>query len=189
MDTTLIIILVVAAIVLITIISIYNSLINKRNQVDNIFATIDVLLKKRYDLIPNLVSAVQEYMKHEQGTLTKITELRSRAMDTNLNSDEKVALNNQISQALNGIKVAVENYPELKANQNFIHLQGSINEVEEQISAARRAFNATVTDYNNSVQMFPSNIMAGIMGFKVKQLFQIDETERKNVDVKKLFNS
>lgn len=188
MDTGLIIILVVVVVLLLIIASMYNGLINKRNQVENVFGSMDAMLKKRYDLIPNLVASAKEYMKHESGVLSRITELRSRAMDSNLTSNEKVEINNELSKALSGIRIAVENYPDLKANQNFLQLQASLNEVEEQISAARRAFNASVTDYNNSVEMFPSNIMASIMGLKRKQVFVIEETERQNVSVKNLFN-
>jgi LemA protein len=179
----------IIVIVLISLIVTYNGLINKRNQVDNVFGSMDAMLKKRYDLIPNLIAAVQEYMKHEKGTLMQLTELRTKAMSSDISNNEKIDINNQLNKILGGIKVSVENYPDLKANQNFIQLQGSLNEVEEQISAARRAFNSVVTDYNNAVQMFPSNIIAGMMGFKTKQLFVIDEFERKNVDVKGLFNN
>ncbi len=167
----------------------YNGLINKRNQVENIFGSMDAMLKKRYDLIPNLVASAKEYMKHEQGVLTKITELRTKALDKNLTNDEKVEINNQLTSALSGMKVAVENYPDLKANQNFLQLQGSLNEVEEQISAARRAFNSAVTDLNNSVEMFPSSIIAKMMGLKRRQVFEISDTERQNVNVKNLFNN
>ncbi|MFY9151867.1 MAG: LemA family protein [Prolixibacteraceae bacterium] len=126
------------------IISLYNGLINKKN----------------------LVAAVQQYTSHEKELLTRITELRSKAVSPNLNPDDKVAIDNQISQAVKGIMVAVENYPDLKANQNFIELQKPLNEVEAQIAASRRTFNAVVTDYNNAVQVFPGNIMAGFMHFR-----------------------
>ncbi|MBX3042475.1 MAG: LemA family protein [Candidatus Kapabacteria bacterium] len=188
MSTELLIIIAVAVVLFLIVISMYNGLINKRNQVENIFGSMDAMLKKRYDLIPNLVASVSQYMKHEADVLTKVTELRSRALSPDLTSDEKVAVNNEISKALTGINIAVENYPDLKASQNFVQLQGSLNEVEEQISAARRAFNAAVTDFNNSVEMFPSNIMASIMGLKRKNVFVISEVERQNVDVSGLFN-
>lgn len=174
---------------LILIVSLYNGLINKKNQVENAFGGMDVQLKKRYDLIPNLVAAVQQYTSHEKELLTRITELRSKAISPDLKSDDKVAIDNQISQAVKGIMVAVENYPDLKANQNFIELQKSLNEVEAQIAASRRAFNATVTDYNNAVQMFPGNIMAGFMNLQTKQVFVITEAERENVNVKNLFKA
>lgn len=170
------------------IVILYNSLIGKKNQVENVFGSIDTLLKKRYDLIPNLVATVQTYMQHERGTLTAITEMRAKAVSGNLSDDEKVALDNKVSKMMGGIMVAVENYPDLKANQNFIQLQRTLNEVEEQISAARRAYNASVTDYNNAVEMLPTSIMASMMNYKRKQVFEIAETERQNVDVKNLFN-
>jgi LemA protein len=147
---------IVAVFVLFFIVT-YNSLVGKKNQVENAFASIDAMLKKRYDLIPNLVATVKQYAKHESGTLTEITELRAKAMSGGLSSDEQVQVNNQITKAMGGIMVAVENYPELKANENFLQLQRSLNEIEEQISAARRAYNASVTDFNNAIEMFPSS--------------------------------
>ena len=166
----------------------YNSLINKKNQVQNVFASIDALLKKRYDLIPNLISTVQTYMQHEKGTLTEIAQIRAKAVSGNLTDDEKVELDNKVTKALGGIMVAVENYPDLKANQNFLQLQRSLTEIEEQISAARRAYNAAVTDYNNAIEMLPTNILASIMGYQRKQVFEISQNERQNVDVKSLFD-
>jgi LemA protein len=127
-------------------------------------------------------------MQHERGTLTELTELRAKALSGTLTDDEKVDLNNKLSKNLGGIMVAVENYPDLKANQNFLQLQGSLNEIEEQISAARRAYNASVTAYNNAVEMFPTNIMANIMNYKRKNVFVIPEEERAAPDVKDLFN-
>jgi len=184
----MIILAVVVVVPILFLIIMYNSLIGKKNQVNNSFASIDVLLKKRYDLIPNLVASVKNYMKHEKNTLTEITELRAQAVSGNMSPDQQVDLNNKISRALSGIMVAVENYPDLKANQNFLQLQGSMNEVEEQISAARRAYNAAVTDYNNAVEMFPTNIIASMMGYKLKTLFEIVEAERENINVNNLFN-
>ena len=185
MLTTLILLGVAALFIAI----VYNGLVGKRNQVENAFAGMDTMLKKRYDLIPNLVASVKQYAKHEATTLEEITALRAKAISGNVSSEESVALNNQITKSLGGIMVAVENYPELKANENFLQLQRSLNETEEQISAARRAFNASVTDYNNAVEMFPSNILAGMMNFKRKTLFEIPETQRENVDVKHLFEN
>lgn len=181
----------IGAIVIIVIlvpIVLYNSLVAKKNQVSNVFASIDALLKKRCDLIPNLVAIVKAYMSHERGLLTEITEMRAKAVSGKISDDEKVDLSNKMSKVLGGIMVAVENYPDLKANQNFLQLQATINEVEEQISAARRAYNAAVTDYNNAVEMFPTNIMAQMMSYKPKKLFEISEGERGNIDVGKLFS-
>ena len=150
---------------------------------------IDVYLKKRYDLIPNLINTVKQYMKHESDVLTKVTEMRSRAVSGTISSDEAIALNNRLGKAIGGIMVAVENYPDLKASENFQMLQRSLNEIEEQLAASRRAFNSAVTDYNNAIEMFPSNIMAGMMGYKQRQLFEIEEIERKNIDAGALFSS
>lgn len=177
----------VIGIPLLLVIVFYNSLIGKKNQVNNAFASIDTLLKKRYDLIPNLIASVQNYMQHERGVLNDITALRTKAVSGQLSDDDKVNLNNQISKKLAGLFVAVENYPDLKANQNFLQLQAALNEVEEQISAARRAYNASVTDYNNAIEMFPTNILASAMNYAPKNLFEIEDNERKNVDVKELF--
>ena len=165
----------------------YNGLIGKKNQVQNAFATVDVQLKKRHDLIPNLIAAVKQYMVHEAGLLTKVTELRARSQGGGIGAREKVALENQISQAMGGIMVAVENYPDLKASQNFLNLQGSLSEVEEQLSAARRAFNAAATDFNDAVQMFPTNMMAKSMGYRRRPLFEIPAAQRENPNVGQLF--
>jgi LemA protein len=189
MSTTLIVIIVAVVLFLLIVISIFNSLTNKKNQVANAFGTIDVQLKNRYDLIPNLVATVQQYATHEKELLSKITDLRTKALQQNVTPEDRVNLDNQISSALSGLMVAVENYPDLKASQNFIDLQRSLNEVESQIAAARRAYNAAVTDYNNAIEMFPGNLMAGMMLLKTKQVFTATETERGNVNVKNLFNS
>jgi LemA protein len=165
----------------------YNTLIVKKNQVTNVFGAMDALLKKRYDLIPNLVSSVKTYMEYEKGTLTQITELRAKAVSGNLSDEDKVDLENKMSKLLGSIKIAVENYPDLKANQNFLQLQAALNEVEEQISAARRAYNAVVTEYNNAVEMFPTNMVAGMMGLTQKKVFEIPEEERKAVNVGEMF--
>ena len=180
--------LIIIAVVILVPVFLYNILVGKKNQVENVFASIDALLKKRYDLIPNLISTVQTYMQHEKSTLTELTEIRAKALSGNLSDDDKVDLDNKVSKALGGIMVAVENYPDLKASQNFTQLQRSLNEVEEQISAARRSYNATVTDYNNAVEMFPTSIMATTMNYKRKKVFEISAAERKNVNVKNLFN-
>ena len=185
----MIIIIVVAVAIVLGIVALYNGLIARKNQVENVFGSTDALLKKRYDLIPNLIATVQQYMQHERGTLTEITELRAKAISGTLSDNEKIDLDNKLTKTLGGIMVAVENYPDLKANQNFLQLQAALNETEEQISAARRAYNATVTQYNNSVEMFPTSIMASMMNYQRKNVFEIPEGERKNVDVKNLFNS
>lgn len=166
---------------------IYNGLIGKKNQVKNVFGTIDVLLKKRYDLIPQLVATVKGYMQHERGLLQEITEARARAVSGRLTDDEQVMLDNTVSKQLGGIMLAVENYPDLKADKSFMHLQRTMTEVEEQISAARRAYNAAIEAFNNAVEMFPTNIIASMMGYKTKNFFEISENQRENVDTKGIF--
>ena len=181
--------LVIILFIVLLAVLLYNSLIRKKNEVDNAFGGIDVQLKKRYDLIPNLVATVQQYAAHEKELLQKVTELRAQALSGNLSNNEKVVVDNQMSGALRNLMVSVENYPELKANENFLHLQRNLNEVESQISAARRAYNASVTNFNNGIETFPGNIMAGMMGLSRKQVFEIPDTERENVNVKNLFNA
>ncbi len=184
--SVLLIILVVIAIVLVLM---YNSLVAKKNQVENIFASVDTQLKKRYDLIPNLVASVSKYMQHEKSILEEVTLLRANANKPNISDEQKIALDAKVSSALGSIMVAVENYPELKANENVMHLQRSLNEIEEQISAARRAYNQAVTDYNNALEQIPTNFMASAMNYARKSVFEISESERQNVNVKELFNS
>ncbi|MBN2281257.1 MAG: LemA family protein [Candidatus Marinimicrobia bacterium] len=188
MNTTLIALLIFILFISIFVAMLYNMLVRKRNQVDNAFGGMDVQLKKRYDLIPNLVTTVKQYAAHENDLLTRITEMRSKVFEGNLSPNEKVALDNQISAGMRSLLVAVENYPDLKASENFINLQRSLNETEAQISAARRTYNAVITDFNNAIQSFPSNILAGMMGLAPREVFVITETERQNVELKNLFN-
>lgn len=170
-------------------IAVYNGLISKKNQVENAYASIDVQLKKRYDLIPNLVQSVKQYMNFESGTLEKIVALRSQAGNPNLSTEERVQLDNQISTAVKGLMVTVENYPDLKSSQNFLQLQGSWNEVEEQIAASRRFYNSSVKNYNDAIQMFPSSIFAGMMNMKTpKTYFEAEEPARERIDPKNVWN-
>jgi LemA protein len=182
----MIIILVFIVIIAIWAISAYNGLIGKKNNVESAFSGIDIQLKKRWDLIPNLVAAVKEYMSHERGILEKITELRSQVMQSS-GEQERFGLENQISSMLGQLKVAVEAYPDLKANTNVMKLQQSLNEVEAQISATRRTYNAEVKSLNNAVEKFPSNIMANMMKMETREFFEIPREERENVDVGDLF--
>ncbi len=179
--------IIIGVVVILVVVFLYNSLIAKKNQVTNVFGTIDALLKKRYDLLPKLISTVKSYMEHEKSLLTEITEMRAKAVSGRLSDDEQVDRDNKLSKMLGGIMVAVENYPDLKANQNFLQLQWTMNEVEEQISAARRAYNAVVTAYNNAVEMFPTNLAASMMGYTTKNVFEISPEQRENVDADKIF--
>lgn len=166
---------------------IYNGLIGKKNEVQNAMGGLDSQLKKRYDLIPNLVSSVKQYMQHEAKTLEKIVELRNMSLNKSLSHEEKQDLNSKISTSLSGIMVQMENYPELKSNTNFIHLQTALTDAEDGIAASRRFYNSAVTDYNNALEMFPSNIVARMMKLEKKEVFNIPEAERKNISVQNLF--
>ena len=177
----------IPVVIIIFVIAVYNSLAAKRANVQNAFAGIDVQLKKRCDLVPNLVSSVQAYMKHESGTLTKLTELRSRAAAAT-DPAERLALDKELSGMLKGVMVQVEAYPDLKASANMIQLQKTLNEIEEQISASRRAYNAAVTDYNLAIRIFPNNLLAGMFGHTGAPLFEAAAEDRVNPNVGDLFN-
>lgn len=181
------IILIIIAAIAVIFVAMYNSLVRKRNETDNAFGAIDAMLKKRYDLIPNLVATVQQYAEHEKSTFAQITEMRNKTY-ASLSNEEKANLDSAFSQATTRFFAVAENYPQLKASANFEQLQRALNETEEQLSAARRAYNASVTDYNNAVQTFPSNLIAGMCGFTRKEVFTIPETERATPNVKNLFN-
>ena len=184
----MIITLIILAVLIIGIV-IYNSLISKRNQVTNAFSAIDVMVKKRFDLLPNLIETVKQYMDYEGGLLGKIVELRSKATNPNISNAEKLEIDNQLSSSMKGLMVNVENYPDLKANQNFLNLQSTWTESEEQIAAARRNYNASVTAYNNAIMMFPGSLLAGLMNFQPMDVLASTEEERKNISAKDLFNS
>ncbi|MFA6292327.1 MAG: LemA family protein [Victivallales bacterium] len=179
---TLIVMLVLLSIpffaVLIFTALMHNILVYRRNAADNVFSTIDVMLKKRYDLIPNLVETVRGYASHEKETLTKISEMRARAVSDNTGINEKINLDGEITSAIGRIFAIAENYPNLKANEQFLNLQKNLSDMEEQIAAARRAYNAAVTDFNNSCEMFPTNIFASLFSFEKKKLFQVSDNEK-----------
>ncbi len=189
MNVSIIILIAASLVILLPAIILSNTLTYRRNQADNAFASVDAYLKKRFDLIPNLVAAVQQYMGHEKSVLTEITALRTEAMKGGLSSEEIIEINNKMNSALRSINVVMENYPELKSNTNILQLQASLNEVEEQLSAARRTYNAAVLSFNNGVQLFPSNVIAAIRGLRTRSYLETPEPERNNVDVRGLFNS
>jgi len=184
----MVITLIIIGVIILFGILIYNNLVGKKNQVSNAFSSIDVLLKKRFDLIPNLTKMVKRYMKHETDVLTQVTDMRTKALSGHMTDAQTVDMDQKVSSALGQIMVAVENYPDLKASETFINLQASLNEVEEQVSAARRAYNASVKDYNNALEMFPSNILANLMRYQKKVFFEIDTQEKKPVDVGQLLD-
>jgi LemA protein len=183
-----VIILIALAVLLIVGISLYNSLVRRRNRVDQAFSTIDVQLVQRYDLIPKLVETVKQYMAHERSLLEQIVRLRGQAMSSTTPT-EKLRADSELTNALGQLRVSFENYPQLQASQNFIQLQRALNEVEEQIAAARRSYNSAVVDYNNAVQTFPSSVLAGTMGFGTRAMYVADEQKRADVDMKGLFSA
>ncbi|QUJ69118.1 LemA family protein [Photobacterium sp. GJ3] len=182
------IVLGLVLVAVIAAIAVYNGLIGKKNQVENAEASIDVMLKKRFDLIPNMVESVKAYMAHESSLLQELTALRTQVQHDGLAGEKKISLDKQMHTAMSRFNIAVENYPELKASENFVMLQRAINEAEEQISAARRAYNASVTDLNNAIEMFPSSLFASRMNLKQRELFDIPAQERQNVNVGQLFH-
>lgn len=171
-----IVLIVILAVVVLLVIGLYNRLVKLRNNRENAFADIDVQLKQRLDLIPQLVEAVKAYMKHESTVLTDITNARANALQAKT-INEKIAAENQVSTALQGLNVAVEAYPDLKASQNFMQLQEEISDIENKLAAARRFFNSATKELNNAVQTFPSNILAGMFGFQKEPMFDLG-TER-----------
>jgi LemA protein len=172
MGTLTIILLVVVAILVIWVISIYNKLVRLRNNRENAFADIDVQLKQRHDLIPQLVETVKGYAKHEKTTLENVINLRNAATRATT-IDDKIVAENQLSSALAGLKVTLEAYPDLKANQNFLQLQGEISDVENKLSAVRRFFNSATKELNTAIQVFPAVIFAGMFGFKKEPMFDL----------------
>lgn len=179
--TGLIIVLVVVVLLVLWLVSMYNRLVSLRNNRENAFANIDVQLKQRYDLVPQLVATVKGYADHEKELLEKITMARSAAMSaTTIN--EKIEANTQLSSALAGLKVSVEAYPDLKANQNFLQLQSELSDIENKLAATRRFFNSTTRELNTAVQSFPANLIAGIFGFHKEPMFEIAQEERAIVE-------
>ncbi len=177
------IIIGVVVVLFVLVLVTYNSLIQLRNKVKEAFSTMDVYLKKRYDLIPNLVNIVKGYAKHETDTLQEVTKMRVNAQKGDLNTaiDSEV----KIGDALQSLLVVVEKYPDLKANTNFLDLQERLSKMEEEIAFSRRYYNGSVREYNNKCQMFPFNLIAGVFGFKALPMYQVEsEQERKVVDVK-----
>ena len=174
--TALLIIIGVVVILILWTIALYNGMIRMRNNVDKEWHNIDVQLERRYALIPNLVETVKGYAKHEQDTLTKITEYRSQAMEAKTVA-QKAEANNMLTSALSGLKVQLEAYPDLKANTNFLNLQEELATTENKISFVRQLYNQVVTMYNNKIQVFPNSVIAGMFKFTNRELFEISTTE------------
>ncbi len=180
-----IVIAVVVALAFI-VIGMYNSLIKLKNRVEEAWSDIDVQLKRRHDLIPNLVSTVKGYAKHEEGTFTKVTEARTVAMSAQASGDAKAQAEaeNMLSSTLKSIFALSEAYPDLKANTNFLELQKELSDTENKIQASRRFYNGNVRDFNTKLQVFPTNMIANMLGFKERDFFEIEDVkEKENVKV------
>ena len=159
-----------------------NSFIDLTNQISEAFSAMDVHLKKRWDLVPNLVEIVKGYAKYEKNTLEKVIALRNKTYD-NLTNEEKLATNQELNDTIKSLFALVEKYPDLKASDNFLSLSKSLSTIEEEIAKSRKYYNAVIRIYNNKVEKFPSNLIAKLFGFKTKAMFSIIEAERNNVDV------
>lgn len=171
---TAIIVIVVVVILAAWLVSMYNSLVKMRNNRENAFADIDVQLKQRHDLIPQLVETVKGYAAYEKDTLERVINARNGAIGAKT-IDEKIIAENALSSALSGLKITLEAYPDLKANQNFLQLQEEIADLENKLSSVRRYFNSATKEYNNAVETFPSNILAGMFGFRKEVMFDLGE--------------
>lgn len=182
--TLVVLIIVIVLFVLLLIIagSLYNSVITLKVRTEEAYADIDTILKQRADMIPNLVNMVKGYMTHEQETLTKVTELRSQMINADDPRDVADA-ENMLNQSLKTIFALSENYPELKANENFMELQNDLSELEEKLQRSRRFYNASVRDYNTKIQRFPGNLFVGLFGFHHKEFFEASSNDRENVVV------
>jgi len=176
------VILGIVAVLLIWAIAVYNGLIRLKNRVDEAWSDIDVQLKRRYDLIPNLVSTVKGYASHEKGVFEKVTEARTRAMGAQSAAD-KAKAENMLSQTLKSLFAVAENYPDLKANQNFLELQRELADTEDKIQASRRFYNGNVRDFNTKIQIFPNNIFAGMLGFSSREFFEAEGEAKEPVKV------
>ena len=175
----LIVIIAIVVVIAIIVVVLYNGLVRRRNQVDNAWSQIDVQLKRRHDLIPNLVEAVKDYMSYEQETLTKVTDARAAAVSAGAQGPEAQAhAENALTQSLRSLFAVAENYPDLKANQNVLSLQEELTTTENKISFARQFYNDSVMTFNMMIQQFPSNLLAGMFNFSAREFFQAEEADK-----------
>lgn len=177
----LLIIIGIIVVIALWAIAAYNSLVRLRNRRENAFADIDVQLRQRHDLVPQLVETVKGYATHEKDLLIKITEARSAAVSAR-SIDDKIVAEQQLTSALQGLRVQVEAYPDLKANQNFLQLQEELSDIENKLAASRRFFNGATTEYNNAVEAFPGNLIAKNFGFKREIFFDLGDDNRKKME-------
>lgn len=176
------IIIAIIVLIIVYVFALYNSFIKLNNKLKEAFSTMDVYLKKRWNLIPNIVETVKGYAKHEKDTLKEVVELRNSAYDK-MSDEEKIKTNEQLSSGISKIMALAEAYPDLKANENFKDLSNQLTKVEDEIANSRKYYNGVVRIYNNKVEMFPSNIFAGLFGYKSKAMFEANANERENVKV------
>ncbi len=181
LDAVLGVVAIAILAIVVLVIVLFNGFVSRRNRVQDAWAQIDVQLKRRYDLIPNLINSVKGYMTYEKSVLTQVTQLRTSIM--NGNAQDKAQANNQLSQALKSIFAVAENYPDLKASQNFINLQQQLMDTEDKIAFVRTSYNDYVLEYNNSLQEFPGNVFSVRFGFKKADFFQAPEEEKQNIKV------
>ena len=183
METALWIILIGAIVIVLWLIVVFNGLIRLKNRTQEAFSDIDVQLKRRHDLIPNLIETVKGYAKHERELFEKVTQARAAAINAQ-GAVEKGKAENMLSQALKSIFAVAENYPDLKASQNFLQLQDELSDTENKIQAARRFYNGNARDFNIKIEVFPNNLVAGTLGFKKFEFFQAEAGEKENIQVK-----
>lgn len=174
--------LIILGVFVLWVIAIYNGLIRLKNRVDEAWSDIDVQLKRRYDLIPNLINTVKGYATHERELFEKVTEARTRAMGAG-SAHDKAEAENMLSGTLKSLFAVAENYPDLKANQNFLELQRELTDTEDKVQAARRFYNGNVRDFNTKIEIFPNNIFAGIMNFAKREFFEANGEEKEPVKV------
>jgi len=177
------IIIGIVAILAFYVISLNNTLVKMKLTVNEAVSDIETFLKQRYDMIPNLVETVKGYAKHEKGIFENVSELRSKAMGAE-SVEEKIKLEGELQKGISKIFAIAENYPELKANENFLNLQANLKDMEDEIQKSRRFYNGTVRDFNTKIQVFPNNVIVGLLGFKEFPFFEAEEEEKKNVEVK-----
>lgn len=177
------ILLIIIAVVAVWIIAVYNGLIRLKNRVDEAWSDIDVQTKRRYDLIPNLMNIVKGYAAHERGVFERVTEARTRAMGAGTAAD-KAQAENALSQTLKSLFAVAENYPDLKANQNFLELQKELTDTEDKIQASRRFYNGNVRDFNIKIEVFPNNIIAGMLKFTKREFFETLDEQKNPVEIK-----
>jgi LemA protein len=175
--------IIALVVIAVFLVALFNKLARQKLVVEEATADIETFLKQRYDMIPNLVETVKGYAKHEQETFKQITEMRAKAMSAGSLSD-KMEIEGELTKALSKIIAVAENYPELKANTNFLELQASLKELEDNIQKSRRFYNGAARDFNTLIAVFPNNLLAGVLGFSKQPFFEASEEEKKNVEVK-----